>query len=885
MYTSNWRTGTMSSNYNKGLSTSASQLRSCLTTLLSPNHETLLPRHLGAAAACLGSSAAIKSSEPQILHRVRVRLSALLQSHSSQVRLCGAELIYTLVGVDWESLASHGATWIKLLLIILEKRNDNFATLRAVIRALCKLFALTRGKPTLTRELTTPNIPPFATFLLTLSSSAGQPDLRALPMTLPALLAILRDHPTTFRPFASKLLNNILYPILNLSSHTGKAIACDIELLTRKLYVSMYLAVPKDQLLEWRIAILKVVGETHKVVSQTFDIIDENAFNENVPSGWDPTVDIRDSFVGILRIEMLLRTLETFLNTATQSEVQLPISSVVRLVDRLLSLDPENLQFKDASDRIKQDFILSVLPTVHANVYGFLTTLVKTAGQSLLPHAYTILSHVATIPASRNSLYNIPVYTFLSEFLSVMAFVPTSLNSEINHAVELALSNLSSIQHAPSSFPDFASHPQSFISQPPSQITIPAIKFLTAVVGTAPDLPATTRSLIDRFSIVRSHVGWAEERLLLEGVLQPGRNIRWSILPMATRKLPKSRDMGGILHPRFPPVPMRSEDTLGSLSAADLEYLADKHKKEAENGEDEPSEAALDKPAVTAARLTSNSVGAGAVSSAETSSLLPGVPQVSEKANPPGSEHLGERTSVEEVEPAQPHATPSSSGLRSSTSSVTGLPTLTASAISHISTGREQSFSTPSDTAQQVSPNMNHSNFKIVVPIVPPPETSQVVPVSVELFGPANVGNEMADRKRSREGTTLEESKRPKFPESTTDGGLDSSSDRAGYRQISPKASPVISASNLALSVEVTPNDGVVQTPDDSGNVIDLGGITTVSERGSAKQTNESHPSSEQDIARIPDEAKDLTSGDEGFDNIDEFVIPPIDTEWSSDEN
>ncbi|KAK9313065.1 rRNA processing/ribosome biogenesis-domain-containing protein [Lipomyces starkeyi] len=870
----------MSANYNKGLSTSASQLRSCLTTLLSPNHETLLPRHLGAAAACLGSSAAVKSSEPQILHRVRVRLSALLQSHSSQVRLCGAELIYTLVGVDWESLASHGATWIKLLLIILEKRNDNFATLRAVIRALCKLFALTRGKPTLTRELTTPNIPPFATFLLTLSSSSGQPDLRALPMTLPALLAILRDHPTTFRPFVSKLLNNILYPILNSSSHTGKAVGCEIELLTRKLFVSMYLAVPKDQLLEWRIAILKVVGETHKAISQTFDIIDEDAAFANVPSGWDSTVDIQDSFVGILRIEMLLRTLETFLNTATQSQVQLPISSIVQLVDRLLSLDPENLQFKDTSDRIKQDFILSVLPTVHANVYGFLTTFVKTAGQSLLPHAYTILSHVATIPASRNSLYNIPVYTFLAECLSVMAFVPTSLNSEINQAVELALSNLSSIQYAPSSLPDFASHPQAFISQPPSQITIPAINFLAAVVSTAPDLPATTRSLIDRFSIVRSHVGWAEERLLLEGVLQPGRNIRWSILPMATRKLPKSRNMGGILHPRFPPVPMRTEDTLGSLSAADLEYLAGKHKKEAENGEeDEPSEESLDKTTVTA-RLTSDSVGVGSVSSSETlSALQPGILQVSASADTAGSEHLGGRTSMEDVETAQPHATASSSGLRPSTSSVTGLPTLTASAMS------PQSFSTHTDTAQQVSSNMNHSNFKIVVPIVPPPASHVVNPGAVELSGGSNVGNETTDRKRSREGTALEESKRPKFLESATDGQLDPSSDRAGRRQISQKVSPVISASKLTLSVEVTPNDGIVQTPDDSGNGIEIGEITTVSERGSVEQIDESHPSSERDIAGMPDRAEDKTSGDDGVDNLDEFVIPPIDTEWSSDEN
>ncbi|KAK9323966.1 rRNA processing/ribosome biogenesis-domain-containing protein [Lipomyces orientalis] len=870
----------MSPRSQKELSWSDSQLRSCLTTLLSPDHEAELPVHLGAATVCLGSSAAIQSAEPQVLHRVRVRLSALLQSHSSPVRLCGAELVYTLAGADWESLASHGGTWIKLLLTILEKRNDNLRTLSAVIRALCKLFSLTRGKPTLTRELATPNIPPFVTSLLALSSSSGQPDLRVLSITLPALYAILRDHPTTFRPFAAKLSNNILYPILNFSSRTGKPVSCEIERWARKVYVSMYLTVPKDQLLEWRIAILKTIGEMHRAISRTFNIIDEDADYQDVPAGWDSTVDVQDTFVGVLRIEMLLRTLESFLSTSTQSLVQVPIARIVQLIDRLLSLNSENIQFKQTSDRTTRDFILSLLPSVHANVYGFLTTLVKTAGQSLLPHSYTLLSHVATIPTSQNSLYNIPLYTFLAEFLSVIAFVPASLNSEINHAVDLALSNLSSAQHTPSSLPDFASHPQAFISQPPSQLTKPAINFLTAVVGTVPDLPATTRSLIDRFSILRNHAGWEEERLLLEAVVQPGRNIRWSILPMVSRKLPKSHNLGSILHPRFPPVPMRFEDTLGSLAAADLEYLAGKRMEEPENDEDEKEQdepdlkTVVEEPPRISRRATLDTEPD--VSTDTSSALLSSVPDTTKSAKTPESDLLPEINPIEDVEPVQPHPTADSSKLQSSTFAET-FP------APHVSAGPDAT-SVRKDTAAPTLASASYQRFKIVVPIVSPPTTSQAVSPVVESLV-LNIGNEPSpERKRSRESSTAEESKRPKIQQpaagerSADVEQLNSDSDRAGTTQTSPEVAPVNSIPNRTASAVGTSSDGMVQPQDGVGTTIETSGIIFGSEKHGVKRD-----SFDQDVPVVLDEAR--KGGDNGVDNPDDFVIPQIDTEWSSDED
>ncbi|KAJ8101763.1 rRNA processing/ribosome biogenesis-domain-containing protein [Lipomyces tetrasporus] len=874
----------MSPRFQKELSSSGSQLRSCLTSLLSPDHEAELPIHLGAATACLGSSAAIRSAEPQVLHRVRVRLSALLQSHSSPVRLCGAELVYSLAGADWESLASHGGTWIKLLLTILEKRNDNLRTSSAVIRALCKLFSLTHGKSTLTRELATPNIPPFVTSLLALSSSSSQPDVRVLSITLPALYAILRDHPTTFRPFTSKLSNNILYPILNSSSRTGKPVSYEIERLARKVYVSLYLTVPKDQLLEWRIAIMKTIGEMHKAISRTFDMIDEDADYRDVPAGWDTTVDIQDTFVGVLRIEMLLRTLESFLSTSTQSLVQVPISHIVQLVDRLLSLDPENIQFKQTSDRTTRDFILSLLPSVHANVYGLLTTLVKTAGQSLLPHSYTLLSHVATIPSSRNSLYNIPLYTFLAEFLSVIAFVPATLNSEINHAVELALSNLSSTQHTPSSLPDFASHPQAFISQPPSQLTKPAINFLAAVVGTVPDLPATTRSLIDRFSILRNHAGWEEERLLLEGVLQPGRNIRWSILPMVSRKLAKSHNLGSILHPRFPPVPMRFEDTLGSLAAADLEYLAGKRMQEPGNDEDENEhdEPDLEAEVEELPRITRNAtLDTELEVSTETASAIPSsLPEV-KSAKTPESELLPERNQVGDVEPVQPQPTADSSKLQSSTFAAT-FP------ASHVSAGRGAT-SARKDTAEPALSSTSYQSFKIVVPIVSPPTTSQgVSPVEESLV--LDIRNEpSSERKRSRESITMEESKRPKIQQPAAEERavdveqLNPSSDRAGTTQTSQEVIPVDPIRNRTASVEGTSNDGMVLAQDGLGTVIETSGIRSASEKHGVKQSDGRRDASDQDVPVPPDEAG--KGGDDGVDNPDDFLIPPIDTEWSSDED
>ncbi|KAK9451067.1 rRNA processing/ribosome biogenesis-domain-containing protein [Limtongia smithiae] len=544
-----------------------SQLRSCLVTLLAPDQEAALPLHLGAVLACFESPDALSKADPQITHRLRVRLSSLLQSNLPLVRCAAADLVYVLVGKDWGSLDSHGSTWIRLLLSILEKRTDGFMTTSSTVMALSRIFALTSGKPTLTRELATPNIPAFITNLLNLSTiNSDKIDVRMLKVTLPALFALVRDQSNMTRPFISKILSGIIYPIFNLSVQLHTPVEKTVELWARKLYVSLYLTAPKNSEEMWRASLVHTINETHKALSKTFRGVDEEKKYSDIPTGWEYSVEITDPFVGVLRIEMLLRVVETFLTTPTSSPVQVPVSKILHLIDRILSFGSVSTQFHVTVDRSQQDFITSVIPVIHANTYGLLATVVRTVGQSILPYETILLAHLLAVRPATNRRYHIPVYKFVEVLLLTTSLLPASFNPAIIHIVEVALDSISPSQNfSAKSVSDYASHPSTFTRKAPSDVVISALRMFCAVVTAVPDLPAATRSSIDRLALLRSEMDIEQERLLLLQVLNPGRNIRWSILPMAVRKLPVDPKMTSVYHPRFPPCPIRRDEILDNM--------------------------------------------------------------------------------------------------------------------------------------------------------------------------------------------------------------------------------------------------------------------------------------------------------------------------------
>lgn len=460
-----------------------------------------------------------------------------------------------------------------------------------------------RNKPSLIREIATPHIPTYATALLALASpESGVLTVKALLIALPAFHDLICNFPNTFRPFVTKLMNSIVYPVLNSSTWTGTAVESEVESWCRKIYSSIYLTFPKDQLREWQIAFIKVIGEAHKTISQIFDcVIEESSYTE-IPLGWDLSVNAQSRYNSVLRLEMLFRLLQSILSTETKRPVQVPLSKIVELADRVLDINTDDVAFIETSERQDRDFILTILPVVHGNTYSLLNAVVNAVGQSMLPHTERVFSHLKYFkltpsryaiskPVSSfssnyfSSPFTIPMFEFLTSYLLTMRIVPEDFTQEITHVIDIALESVKTIQDS-STLADFVSHASAFISQPPSELKIPVVNLLHAVIVTMPDLPASSRSSIDRFALLlHNNVTSEEEKLLIAAVLQPGNSIRWSILPMVSRKIPASELLGGLIHPRFPPMPKRKEEIEATASTTTLKLLQDLIKRDAADEE------------------------------------------------------------------------------------------------------------------------------------------------------------------------------------------------------------------------------------------------------------------------------------------------------------
>ncbi|KAK9457507.1 rRNA processing/ribosome biogenesis-domain-containing protein [Dipodascopsis uninucleata] len=547
---------------------SSGQLRSLLNTYLSPEQEVSLPNHVGTVSEHLRSASIISASDEQILHRIRVRISALLQSSSTTIRGCGAELAYAMCESDWDSIGSHGATWVGLLLTIIDRKGEGIATIDSCVRAVSLILSRCHGKPTLTREIATPNIPGFASALL--SHQGEELDITTLSIILPALLCLEEAFPVTFRPFMGKTLSNIVFPVLNFSTSEKHILDAKVEHLARKVYVNSYRCASKGSVMEWRVSLLKVIGELHATISKVLDIVVEDERYENLPSGWELSPEISDRYSGILRIELLLRVLETFFTVKTDSVVEVPLAQVIHVLNRLLYVDIKSVEFKATADKAERDFLIFSLASIHSNVFAVLNSVAKATTYDFLPHISTTYSLLATTLSNPETARR-PIFDFLSTTIQLVGLLSPKVTEDIIPAVTSAIDVMTNLPPQGISLPDFLGQPEVFSSGPIEKALVASTTlFLSTVLASAPHLPPSVRSQVDRFTLISPY---SIPKMVLNSVLQPGENIKYSILPMAARELGSDIYMSALLHPRFPPVPYRKEDLPFSINRQILSAL------------------------------------------------------------------------------------------------------------------------------------------------------------------------------------------------------------------------------------------------------------------------------------------------------------------------
>lgn len=318
--------------------------------------------------------------------KIHTRLSALLQSKNAGSRWAGVCLVKAMlqrIEGRWESLISHGLTWIKLLLRILERENFEPLIERTISTA-HTIFQMTEGKPSLTRDLTTPSLPTLFTHIFAILAKESMSD-DLLKNILYHLQSIVVSHPTTFRPFAGKLQA--------LTTKYLNGFSTDAELidLAARNYASLHLCAPKNTAAEqWATGFNAVLGECHATCSYIFQTVIEQKPLLPVPQGMDMlpfTSDYATQVAqAVRRLQALLATIKAFLSTSTKDIVKIPVGQVVMLIQRMLEITPKS-GIKASTPQSSQVALISVLSQVHAQAFDLTYSALMTLGSHLNQHS------------------------------------------------------------------------------------------------------------------------------------------------------------------------------------------------------------------------------------------------------------------------------------------------------------------------------------------------------------------------------------------------------------------------------------------------------------------------------------------------------------------
>ncbi|KAF3217714.1 hypothetical protein TWF106_000259 [Orbilia oligospora] len=356
------------------------------------------------------------------LHKIKTRISSLLQSRIPQARWAGVCLVKA--GIETSSTFLQGVgLWIPMLLKMVNKPQDGGPIAERAIATLTRLFVLTTSKPTLTRELTSSHLPTFSQYLLSISAASANSD--TLLVVLRSIAQILKTHPTTFRPQQTKthqLVRSILF------SEDDRVHSDEIVQAATVVYVSLIkCAQPKTQAEEW----VKLFKETISTTEQTCDILFDSIIEEKDldKNSHRPRAEtqvrhlLSPERIGVKRTCLLLGVLQRLLShpTTFNPAPSIPLSPLVSLLDRIFAVHP-GIKPHPSAPPSTYHLLLASYPTVLLSAIPLITTIVTRASH-YSPSLPLQFLHPLTFTFTTSSKHHTPlkglVYTTLSQILSL----------------------------------------------------------------------------------------------------------------------------------------------------------------------------------------------------------------------------------------------------------------------------------------------------------------------------------------------------------------------------------------------------------------------------------------------------------------------------------
>ncbi|KAF2862479.1 hypothetical protein K470DRAFT_275212 [Piedraia hortae CBS 480.64] len=452
--------------------------------------------------------------------RISTQISSLLQDGSPEGRWSGIVLLKPLI----EARTPINNAWVRNVLSILKKQSDPATTRALATLALCRIFTLTWSHPELIREITTPSLP---VFIETCVSNTQKRSSSALELnsTLEAFIVLLPKHSATFRPFESRIrddiLNKILFPPAAGEYSTSKTVS-----LATKLLVLLYHTAPKKDAgtaTKWSQSLKGTIKSAHEVCDALFNpqgipIIGKLS---SLPP-WDGAA------AGANRLITLLQIVQTYLLTPTGSDgFSLPVGAIVRLLNRIVLLHP--------SGEIELD-----MSRIHAQVVVVMTTLLPICGVAV---PITLFEDVLLLPMQDGTLHN-AVYDFLAEFLRTWG--PGLDKSQVRELKKLIECCCDDLREGGTDHP-YAIRDNTRSDGPKNRA---ASRFLSTFLAKVnPDyIPRSVYALCMKTTIVRG-----VKDGLVAGVLNCGK-IATPPLTILTRKFPDAPEVEALVRPRLPTV-------------------------------------------------------------------------------------------------------------------------------------------------------------------------------------------------------------------------------------------------------------------------------------------------------------------------------------------
>ncbi|PWW74931.1 hypothetical protein C7212DRAFT_358741 [Tuber magnatum] len=394
-----------------------------------------------------------RSEGSALLHRFKTRVSSLLQSKSPTEKWTGIALAKAAMESSFECLASNGEVWVRLMVPILTKPESPIVTNYA-IAALTRVFTvLTVGKPTLIRQIVSPNLPAAIGHILNILRPVNSPASDAMPSedTLATALESLKDllchNPATFRPFTRRtqeITLSVLSPQCGLSK---------LGRLAGDLFISLHLSdtTPRGGVggiianeggggssgnkataaaEAWTRTVKSVISEIDELFNVILRCTDEG--NRTGITRRNNSMEVSgvsiiglDEWKGISkgfdRAEMLLRLLSRFLCHPTSSQVAIPLGQFVRLTGRLAGLSYRAAERNTAIERPERETVMVRLSSLKCCALNLLSSAIERLDRLFAPLANLVIEQLTVIFSEHRSDTGIrtAVYTLLTALLNL----------------------------------------------------------------------------------------------------------------------------------------------------------------------------------------------------------------------------------------------------------------------------------------------------------------------------------------------------------------------------------------------------------------------------------------------------------------------------------